>query len=133
MPVLALLQVSCVTLRKLLSLSLLICKMRGWDKINGVPSGAATVMRRTNGVLSNTVRCEKEKSLSKLPVDYNLCGFLATHNTFPSFWTQYTDFPWGELVLSNSAPMCLNGADLSPHLQGPKSAHTPRPQGLVQG
>lgn len=124
---------NCVTLRKLLSLSLLICKMRVWDKINAVPSGATTVMRKTNGVLSNTVRCEKEKSLSKLPVDYNSCGFLAPHNTFPSFWTQHTDFPWGEPVLSNSVPMCLDEADLSPLRQVTKSANTPRPQCLLQG
>lgn len=51
-PVLAPPQSSYVTAKRLLSLSLLICKMDGLDKWGA--SGAATGKRRTSGVLSGT-------------------------------------------------------------------------------
>lgn len=62
-------------------------------------------------------RCEEEKSPSKPPGDYSLCGFLATPGVFLSFWTQHTDCPLGELVLPHSAPVCFHGAHPSPRLQ----------------
>lgn len=58
--------------------------------------------RRTNGALSTQSGVEKDKSLSKPPVDCNLCGFSATHNMSP------------------------------PSGHSTQSAHIPRPQGLVQ-
>lgn len=89
-PVLAPPQSSYVTARRLLSLSLLICKMDGLDKWGA--SGAATGKSRTSGVPSDT-GVKKERALLTT-LGYSLCGLLATHRVLLSFWTQALTVLW---------------------------------------
>lgn len=125
-PVLAPPQSSYVTSRRLLSLSLLICKMDGLDKWGA--SGAATGKSRTSGVPSDT-GVKKERALANT-LGYSLCGLLATHRELLRFWTQYTDCPLGELVLPNSAPCASMEPTPAPACRwtGTQSARTPRPR-----
>src|SRR3712207_9023891 len=55
---------------------------------------------------------------------FRSCGFLATHGMFPSFQTQFPDFPLGEPVLPNSRPMCFDELTLVPTFRVRSEEHT---------
>ena len=76
-------------------------------------SGAAMVIRRTNGVLSTSSSAKKKKGfLSKSLADCNFCGVLATHDTAPTFWLQFPISTPSQASVTGSGPN--QGCDARP-------------------